>query len=255
MARSTWSSMGDEFSRDERALDGATILALPKSKKPKCKPLTITTITAIAGRLDLSQPLNSAVYACLTTTFYSAAQLGEFTIPSLKAFDPSQHVKLSDIRRDQDQHGHQVIVFHLPHTKSSPLGEDVYWSYQHGPSDPQAALHNHLTINYPPNNKALFSWRYPQGLRPFTHTEFLKQIKAVAAKLGMESLKGHGIHIRATLEYLLQGIPFNVVKSIGRWSSEAFLIYLGQHAIIIAPYIQGTPIMEAFTHYTMPPPH
>jgi len=55
------------------ALDGATILAPPKSKKPKREPLTIATITAIAGRLNLSQPLDSTVYACLTTTFYSAA--------------------------------------------------------------------------------------------------------------------------------------------------------------------------------------
>ena len=167
------------------ALDGATILSPPKSKKPKRKPLTIITITAIAGRLNLSQPLDSTVYACLTTTFYSAARLGEFTIPPLKAFGPSQHIKPSDICWDQDQHGHQVIVFHLPHTKSSPSGEDVYWSDQHGPSDPQAALCNHLTINNPPNDKALFSWRHPQGLRPLTRTRFLKQINTTAAGNGI----------------------------------------------------------------------
>jgi len=145
-------------------------------------------------------------------------------------------------------------VFHLPHTKSSPSGEDIYWSDQHGPSDPQAVLRNHLTINYPPNDKALFSWRHPQGLCPLTRAKFLKRINTVATKLGMESLKGHGIRIGVTLEYLLQGIPFDVVKSISRWSSEAFLIYLRQHAIIITRYIQGTPIMEAFTRYTMLPP-
>ena len=84
-------------------------------------------------------------------------------------------------------------------------------------------------------------------------TEFLKHINLAAAELGIEPLKGHGICIGATLEYLLRGVPFDVVKSIGRWSSEAFLLYLCQHAVIIAPFIQGTPIMEAFTRYTMPP--
>ena len=53
---------------------------------------------------------------------------------------------------------------------------------------------------------------------------------------------------------LLRGVPFDVVKSMGRWSSDAFLIYLRQHAVIIAPYIQGTPFLEAFTRYTMPRP-
>ncbi|KAF8815541.1 hypothetical protein BYT27DRAFT_7066653, partial [Phlegmacium glaucopus] len=92
------------------------------------------------------------------------------------------------------------------------------------------------------------------GIRPLTRSEFLKCINSVASDLGIPSLKGHGIRIGATLEYLLRGTPFDVVKSIGRWSSKSFLLYLRQHAVIIAPYIQGTPIMEAFTRYTMPPP-
>ncbi|KAF8801835.1 hypothetical protein BYT27DRAFT_7114065, partial [Phlegmacium glaucopus] len=84
--------------------------------------------------------------------------------------------------------------------------------------------------------------------------KFLKHINTVAAELGIRSLKGHGIHIGAMLEYLLHGVPFNIIKSIGRWLSEAFLIYLHQHVVILAPYIQGTPVMDPFTHYTMPPP-
>ncbi|KAF8814218.1 hypothetical protein BYT27DRAFT_7266665, partial [Phlegmacium glaucopus] len=131
---------------------------------------------------------------------------------------------------------------------------DIYWSAQEGLADPKAALANHFSINDPPADKALFAWRHPQGLRPLTRGEFLKRINLAAAELGLESLKGHGIRIGAMLEYLLCGIPFDVVKSIGRWSSEAFLVYLCQHAVIIAPYIQGTPVMDAFTRYTMPPP-
>ena len=107
-------------------------------------------------------------------------------------------------------------------------------------------------INDPPLDQPLFSWKHPNGIRPLMRTKFLKQINLVASELGIEPLKGHGICIGATLEYLLRGVPFDVVKSIGRWSSEAFLLYLQQHAIIIAPYIQGTPIMDSFTRYTMP---
>ena len=32
-----------------------------------------------------------------------------------------------------------------------------------------------------------------------------------------------------------------------------FTLYLHKHAVIMAPYLQGTPILELFTHYTMPP--
>ena len=40
---------------------------------------------------------------------------------------------------------------------------------------------------------------------------------------------------------------------MGRWMSEAFVLYLRQHAVVMAPYMQSHPILEPFTRYTMPP--
>ena len=236
------------------ALDGAAILAPPSSRRPKRLPMTIDIINSLATRFDTSKPLDAAVFACLTTAFFSAARLGEFTLPTLKSFIPDQHVKPSDVRRDQDRHGLKVTVFRLPRTKASIDGEDVYWADQPGVSDPQAALAKHFTVNNPPQDQPLFSWRHSNSLRPLTRNEFLKRINLAATELGIDSLKGHGIRIGAILEYLLRGDPFDVVKSIGRWSGESFVLYLRQHAVIIAPYIQGTPFMDVFTRYTMPPP-
>ena len=236
------------------ALDGAAILAPPSSKRPKRAPLTISTITSLATKFNFSIPLDAAVFACLTTSFFSAARLGEFTLPSLKAFIPTHHVKPSDVRSNQDRNGLSVTVFRLPRTKCSSDGEDVFWAAQEGICDPQHALSNHLAVNNPPQDQPLFAWRHPSGLRALTRSEFLKSINLAAFELGLDSLKGHSIRIGAVLEYLLRGVPFDVVKSIGRWSRESFLLYLRQHAVVIAPFIQGTPIMEAFTRYTMPPP-
>jgi hypothetical protein len=236
------------------ALDGAAILAPPSSRMPKRAPVTLDIISALVTKFDLSKPLDAAVFACLTTTFFSAARLGEFTLTSLKAFDPRQHVKLADMHYNQDRNGLRVTVFSLPRTKCAVDGEDVYWASQQGTYDPQAALTNHFKVNNPPRYQALFSWRHPKGVRPLTRTEFLNRINLAATELGLESLKGHGIRIGATLEYLLRGVPFDVVKSIGRWSGDSFRLYLRQHAVILAPFIQGTPIMDSFTRYTMPPP-
>ncbi|KAF8815666.1 hypothetical protein BYT27DRAFT_7073550, partial [Phlegmacium glaucopus] len=78
-----------------------------------------------------------------------------------------------------------------------------------------------FNVNTLSPDKALFAWKHPQGTRPLTRSEFLKCVNSAATSLGMPSLKGHGIRIGATLEYLLRGIPFDVVKSIGRWSTKA----------------------------------
>ena len=61
------------------------------------------------------------------------------------------------------------------------------------------------------------------------------------------------MRIGATLEYLLRGVPFDVVKSIGRWSGDSFKLYLRKHAVILAPYLQNAPVFDDITRYTMPP--
>lgn len=65
-------------------------------------------------------------------------------------------------------------------------------------------------------------------------------------------MQGHGIRIGATLEYLLRGVPFDAVKVIRRWKSDAFLLYLRKHAEIMAPYMQPE-LHRELMNYTIPP--
>jgi hypothetical protein len=236
-------------------LDGAAALAPPSSKRPKRSPFTPKLICKIFDQLNLSTPLDAAVFACLTTSFYCIARLGEFTVPTIKgAFDPSKFISRKGVSEATDRNGIPVTKFRLPHTKASPTGEETYWAAQEGPSDPKTALENHLKVNPAAEDAHLFAWLHPSGnLRPLSKAEFLKRMSSAATAAGLPSFKGHSLRIGGTLEYLLRGVPFDVVKSMGRWSSEAFTIYLRQHAMIIAPYIQSAPTLEPFTRYTMPP--
>jgi hypothetical protein len=87
-----------------------------------------------------------------------------------------------------------------------------------------------------------------------TRSKFLSRLAVATAVAGLDRIQSHGIRIGATLEYLLRGVPFDVVKVKGRWSSEAFTLYLTRHAQILAPYMQAVPAThEAFIHLTMPP--
>ncbi|KAG2747465.1 hypothetical protein P692DRAFT_20659153, partial [Suillus brevipes Sb2] len=141
------------------ALEGGARFAPAKSTRPKRRPFTVATLLAIRSTLDLSSPLDAAVYGCLVTSFFCLARLGEFTTRSLTSFDVALHVKPSDIRFDEDRHGLRVTVLHLPRTKMSTTGEDVYFAPQSGDVDPHHALSNHLFVNTPSPSTALFSWR------------------------------------------------------------------------------------------------
>lgn len=235
-------------------LDGATASAPKTSKRPKRLPFTPAILCSIRNHLNLDTPLDAAIFACLTTTFYAIARLGEFTVGAIKEFDPAKHVTRANVSKTTDRNGLPVTKFRLPRTKCSPIeGEDAYWAAQDGPSDPSAALENHFRINPAGGEAHLFAWKHTKGLRPLSKKELIKRLASIAVAADLPDLKGHGLRIGGTLEYLLRGVPFEVVKSMGRWSSETFTKYLRDHATILAPYIQSSPVLEPFTHYTIPP--
>jgi len=229
----------------------------PLSSKRKMRlPYTPDFITALRTQMNLNVPLDAAVFACLTTCFYASARLGEFTTRTLQSFSPSTHITTQNLSYDQDRNGHKVTVLHLPKTKmASSEGEDVYWASQEGDTDPTAALQNHLRVNQPSEGSHLFAYQVKHARRSLTKTKFLERVGKAARAAGREPLQGHGIRIGSTLEYLLRGVPFDVMKAKGRWAGDSFLLYLRKHAIIIAPYIQAEPALhDTFVRYTMPPP-
>lgn len=235
-------------------LKAAAALAPPRCKKSPREPYTTEIISTIRDNLNLKSPLHAAVFACLTTAFYATARTSELTIPNLKAFNPAAHIKPTDVRTVRDRPGNEVTNFHLPRSKSAPLGEDIHWAKQIGPSDPLAAFNNHFSINSPPQNGPLFAYRHGKGHKPLTKTKFLDTLSLTLKTAGHAPMNGHGIRIGSTLEYLLRNIPFDVVKVKGRWASDAFLTYLRRHAQILAPYMQATPaIQESFLRVTLPP--
>ena len=137
-----------------------------------------------------------------------------------------------------------------------PTGEDVCWARQDGPMDPNTVLAHHLQVNNPPQEGHLFAYCHKNGYRPLTKTKFLAELARAVCTAGLEPQQGHGIRIGSTCEYLLRGVPFDVMKVKGRWSSNTFTLYLRKHTQILAPYIQAAPaVHDAFVCLTMPAVH
>ncbi|KAJ7939663.1 hypothetical protein B0H13DRAFT_2226260 [Mycena leptocephala] len=192
----------------EALLRAANRLTPASSKRQARMPYTVEILCQLRRFFDLTNFCDAAVWSCLTTLFWSTSRGGEFTVKSLTSFDPAIHVKPSDVSEVSDRNDLEQTNFFLPRTKSAPQGENAYWAEQIGPSDPKSAFANHLAINTPPPNDALFS--------------YFHAFKAA----GIDFIHVHGIRIGSTLEYLLREIPLDVVKAKGRWASNAFEIYL-----------------------------
>jgi len=236
-------------------IKGAKAMAPRSSTREKREPMTVEYITRLRPYFSDAIPLDVAVFACLTSAFWSTARLGELTVRNLSAFNPETHVKRSDLGRSVDRNGLSTTTIHIPRSKSSPIeGENLYWGKQTGASDPESALQKHLEINNPDQNFHLFGYANKGKMVPLTKTAFQKCLSDAASKAKLTSLHGHSIRIGSTLEYLLRGTPFEVMKVKGRWNSDAFHKYLRDHAKILAPYMQAAPpeIHDQFIRVAIP---
>ncbi|KIK35028.1 hypothetical protein CY34DRAFT_96866, partial [Suillus luteus UH-Slu-Lm8-n1] len=78
----------------------------------------------------------------------------------------------------------------------------------------EAALSNHLNINNPHFDIVLFSYKFGKAHYPLTKTKFIARLAHTAKDTSLNPLQGHTIRIGATLEYLLQNISFEVIKTM-----------------------------------------
>ena len=117
-------------------------------------------------------------------TFYATARTGKLTVKTLRSFDPLVHVKPSDVSTQRDRQGNMVTNFCLPRTKSAQTGEDISWAKQFGPSDPHAALENHMSVNAPPPNGALFAYRHGRSHVALTRSKFLSLLASALKASG-----------------------------------------------------------------------
>ncbi|KAF9224483.1 hypothetical protein BS17DRAFT_641968, partial [Gyrodon lividus] len=91
--------------------------------------------------------------------------------------------------------------------------------------DPIAAINNHLNINKIPPNLPLFSYLSTRGWRCLTKKILLACCNSIWLAAGIPAITGHSFRIGGTTELLLTGVPPDIVKALGRWSSDAFLRY------------------------------
>lgn len=126
------------------ALTGAGKLAPLLSKCAKRSPIMVQLPIQFLDHLDPEVPLDATIHGCIMTVFYTTAPSGEFTVPSLTAFNSELHITPANVSEKEDHHRHKVTAYQLPKTKSSASGEEVSCASQEGPSDPKGNLQNHL---------------------------------------------------------------------------------------------------------------
>jgi hypothetical protein len=204
-------------------LNGVHNLA-PRGSRPLPRPpVNARMISQLIDHLDLNSPFDVAVAACATTAFWGQCRLGELLPSSASILLSNPFPTRSGFKRSL--RNPLSCILHLPRTKTHRQGQDIVLVDQSPPINPIALLKRHLRINNMPNDTHLFSYTSAHTFAPLTKSQFLRRCNDIWHLLGYPRTTGHCFRIGGTTELLIAGVPPDVVKATGRWSSDSFLRY------------------------------
>jgi hypothetical protein len=216
-------------------LNGVENLTPAQSCKPPRPPITRVMLEMLETHLSHTDTLDVSVLAAAKTAFWGQCRLAEILSPTATKLPPTSKVLVtlrSHLRPPCTSSGSRML--HLAQTKTKGRkGEDIIICRQYGASDPIEAIRLHLAINVCGDDLPIFSYITASGVRFLTRAKLLERCNRVWALNGMPSSSGHSFRVGGMTELLILRVPPDVVKTMGRWSSDSFLRYWRSLEIVV----------------------
>jgi len=157
--------------------------------------------------------------------FIGFFRAGEITIPTLPAFNSSNHLSRGDLAIDNKDHP-QVLKVRLKKLKVDHLGKgvDVYMGKTDCHLCPVIAFIQYMSAR----GSAEVPFFIFKNENYKSTCMFKSRIRAALKSLGLpeENFTGHSFRIGAATTAASVGIEHSVIHSMGRWSSSASLVYI-----------------------------
>jgi len=206
--------------RLQRLLRGIKRVQGPVS--PRRLPITLDHLRAIQHGLDFSRRDHVMLWAACCLGFFGFLRAGEFTVNS--TFQPSIHMTVADLQADSLVNP-TCFKVHIKCSKTDPfrMGCDIYVGRGEGSVCPIRALGNFLALR---GSSAGPLFTFSDG-RPLTRQQLSSTVQSILHSAGYTgSYSGHSFRIGAATTAAARGVPDHLIKTLGRWSSDAYQIYI-----------------------------
>ena len=190
-------------------------------------PVTAGVLRSLKAAWEQQGPSfdRTMLWAVACTCFFGFLRSGEATVPSQSAFDPSVHLSVADIAVDC-QHNPRVVSVRIKMSKTDPFrrGVSIFLGKTDSDLCPVAALLSYLA------KRGLAPgplFRFDDG-RPLTRLALVSEVRAALTVAGIDPApySGHSFRIGAATSAAAAGIEDAVIKTLGRWRSDAYQTYV-----------------------------
>ena len=191
------------------------------SNLPQRQPVTADLMTVLHQSLDFNNPDKVMLWATCCLGFFGFLRACEFTVNG--TFDPTLHLKMADVHVDSSANPQSFRVF-IKCSKTDPFRKGCFIFLGRGsfPLCPVVSLTNYLHL-HGPGIGALFIY---QNGTPLSRSQLSSILQTTLQSAGIPGkFSGHSFRIGAA-SCCRKGLPDHLIKTMGHWSSEAYLLYV-----------------------------
>lgn len=168
---------------------------------------------------------NAMLWAASTLCFFGFLRSGEITVPTESGFDEGAHLSFKDVTVDCISNP-QMLKVRIKASKTDPfrLGVDIFVGRTGTVLCPVSAVLAYMALRGA-GPGPFFQFR--DG-RPLTRACLVTKIKEAISAAGVDcaAYSGHSFRSGAATTAAKQGIGDATIKTLGRWKSNAYQLYI-----------------------------
>ena len=196
----------------------------PQRPRLPMTPEVLAKIKAIWGK-DPSKFDHAMLWAACCLCYFAFLRSGEITVPSESAYDSSTHLNMGDVSVDSVVNP-SVVKVQIKASKTDQFrrGVAVYVGRTDNDLCPVAAILAYIARR---GTDSGFFFRFEDG-RLLTKDRFVAAVRRALSKAGIDAsaYSGHSFRIGAATTAGKKGVSAEKIKTLGRWESAAYLLYL-----------------------------
>lgn len=165
------------------------------------------------------------LWAAAVLCFFGFFRSGELTVPNETSFDEGAHLMFQDVTVDSLENP-QVLKVKVKASKTDPyrVGIDVFVGRTDNDLCPVAAVLAYMRSRGPGPGPF---FRFADG-KPLTRARLVVKVKEAITAAGVDAsaYSGHSFRSGAATAATSQGIGDATIKTLGRWKSSAYQVYV-----------------------------
>ena len=166
------------------------------------------------------------LWAATCLAYFGFLRVGEFTCPTVNSFDGNIHLSPADISVDCSSAPSMLFV-RLKQSKTDQLRQGVtivLGKSEQFPLCPLSAVLSYLVVRGSATGP-LFTWK--NGLF-LTRENFVAAVRKALETAGVDAsdFNGHSFRIGAATTAASRGMEDSMIKTLGRWESDAYQRYV-----------------------------